>query len=91
MSCMSPERRAEIQARIVKKKTQLTKLEAAMDEITEIESYKFDSGEANQQTKYRKIENIQKAIDRLEAQIDFLNRKLSGKSNANMNLRRKNF
>lgn len=80
----------QINERITKKQTQLAAADLALDAaITEIESYKFDSGEGNQTTKYRKIEELQNLINSLEKQIESLQRRLSGTGIVNINLRRK--
>lgn len=80
----------QINERITKKQTQLAAADLALDAaITEIESYKFDSGEGNHSTKYRKIEELQKLINQLEKQIESLQRRLAGTGIVNINLRRK--
>jgi uncharacterized coiled-coil DUF342 family protein len=92
MSCLSSSRRATLIARIEKKEAQLASLETAYDAlIHEIDEYKFNSGEGNQQVKYKSLKQISDEITRLEAEIDSLWRKLNGRGIVNMNLRRKNY
>lgn len=55
----------------------------------DVESYKFESGEGSQQTKYRPLSELDKSLTRLNAQLDRLYRISDGKGLVVMNLRRK--
>ncbi len=89
MSCLPQSKIAEIQAQLQKKQAQLALAEVAYERaLSEIESYKFDAGEGSQQVKRRKIAELANQIDRLEAQINGLERKLAGGGLINVNLRR---
>ena len=91
MSNLTATRKAEITARINTKKGQLAKAEAAFDAVLNepIESYNFNSGEGSQAAKNRKLSDLQDTIDRLENQIDCLERKLRGGGVVNITVRRK--
>ena len=93
MSCLTSARRAELRARLVIKEAQLVKLNQAYEDAIDtggISSYRFDvgDGDGEQQTKYRSLEEISKVISSLEADIDRINRQLTGRGLSNMNLRR---
>jgi chromosome segregation ATPase len=84
-------RRAEIQAQIDTKTAQLTAANTTLESLLSesVESYKFDSGEGSQQAKRRKIDDLMALIQSLEAQIDWLRRKLqSGGGPRAINVRR---
>lgn len=90
MSCLTATTRASIQARITTLQTRLTTADEAYDAaLTEIEEYRFDSGVGSQRVRYRKLGELQKAIDSIEARINSLARRLTGKGISNMSLRRK--
>ena len=90
MSCLTAGKIAEIQAQIVKLKAQLTVAQTALTSaLVEIEEYRFDSGVGSQRVRYRDPNKIQKTISHLEAQIDNLERRLTGKGISALNLRRK--
>ena len=91
MPCISAERKARLTAQLIRKETQLDNLYTAMGEFDGVASYKFDSGEGLQQTKYRTIGEIQDIIDRIEAQIDRIQRILYGTGLVNITLRRKRY
>jgi hypothetical protein len=57
----------------------------------DILSYRFDSAEAAQQAKMKKLKDVQDQIDIIEANIDQICRKLSGTGIVNNNLRRKRY
>jgi hypothetical protein len=85
--------RATLIAEKTKVEAQLVKLYAAYDEAldnVEVESYKFDSSEGSQQTKRRDPLKIQELIDKLEAKLGRIERKLCpGGGLVSMNMRRK--
>jgi len=90
MSCLTTVQIAEIQAKIAKRKEQLTKAEDAHEAaLTEIEEYRFDSGVGSQRVRYRDLDKLRKAITHIEASIDWLERRLTGKGISSLNLRRK--
>lgn len=92
MSYLDPSRQAQIRSRIATKEAQLASLNDAFSEAVknaEIQSYKFDSGEGEQAATRRKPEDILKAIRLLEAEVDRLYGRLSGKGVVNMSLRRR--
>lgn len=92
MAFFTASRKAAIEAKITKKEAQLLKLETAYDEAsTQIAEYRFDSGEGSQRTEYRGLGEISKEMERLEKEIDALQRKLLGIGVVNMNLRRKQY
>lgn len=94
MSCLSSTRRAELIAQLNKKLAQLENLNAAYDDMIEsgsIKSYRFDSGEGSQRVEYRSLDDVQKSISHLEAQIERLRTKLRGGGLSNLNLRRKQY
>lgn len=90
MSCLTTARKTQLQTRLTAKEAQLTAAYTAFDELTaqSIESYSFDSGEGKQSTKRRQLGSMQKAIDILEAQIDWIQGKLNNTGIMNLNLRR---
>lgn len=91
MPCLTAQERQEIQIKIDKKQTIVDNLYTAMENFDGVEQYKFSSGEAMQQTKYRSLKDIQDQITTLEAQIERLKRKLHGTGLMNVNLRRKGY
>ena len=89
MSCLSSTRRAELIARLVKKRAQLVLVEEALDAaIGGPEAYKFDTNEGSQWLKDRTLKELNDLSDTLEAQIDWITRRLNGTGIVNMNLRR---
>lgn len=92
MSCLPKGRIARIQANIASLAAQKTAIEEAfLNNLSELESYNFDSGEARQATKNRSFEEMQKAIDFCDRRIEWYYGKLNGTSVVKMNLRRKDF
>jgi len=93
MACLGTTTRNKIKAKIARLKSQLESLENTLDEAFEkgIESYSFDSGEGKQSTKYRSLEDLQKSRDKIEAELDYLYRRLNGGNIVNMNLRRRRY
>lgn len=94
MACPSSSLRARYLARLQSIETKLEYLDEAYDaavQNSEVEEYRFNSGEGSQQTKRRKPEEIRKEIEALEASYDRYYRKLTGGGLTNLNLRRKRF
>lgn len=90
MSCLTAATIASLQDRITTLQTRLAIADLAYDAaLTEIEEYRFDSGVGSQRVRYRKLEELQKAIDSIDARINSLQRRLTGKGISNMSLRRK--
>ena len=92
MSCLSSRIRARIQASIVKLEAQLVLANAAYDLAlgsADVQAYEFDSKEGRQETTLRSPSVIAKEIDRIEAKLDRLYRRLEGGGIVNMNLRRR--
>ncbi len=90
MSCLTAGTIASIQARITTLQARLVIADTAYDAaLIEIEEYRFDSGVGSQRVRYRKLGELQKAIDSIEARINSLQRRLLGKGISNMSLRRK--
>jgi len=84
--------RDAIRAEIVAKEAQLALANAALSAaLTEIASYRLDTGEGSQQTKYRGLEELQMAVDALESNIRSLYRRLNGTGIMNLNVRRKQY
>lgn len=91
MSCLSTTRRAELEAERDTLIAQLTVLNTAITSAMttgHIQSYSLDTGEGKQTTKYRSIDEMFKARDLIQSQIDTINRKLRGTGLVNINLRR---
>ena len=90
MSCLTAATIASLQDRITTLQTRLAIADLAYDAaLTEIEEYRFDSGVGSQRVRYRKLEELQKAIDSIDSRINSLQRRLTGKGISNMSLRRK--
>jgi hypothetical protein len=91
MSCLTSERKAELQTRLEKKQAQLDALNDAIDKgVLYIESAALDTGEGSQRMKYRSAEDLYKAAEFLEQQIDRLNHLINGTGLVTGKLRRKN-
>lgn len=82
-------------AQITLKQTQLTEanavLSAALELGGETQSYTFNSGEGQQSATKRPLNEIYDIIERLEAEIARIYRKLNGTGLVNLNLRRNRF
>jgi len=91
MSCINSTTRTRLLARLTKREASLVLAEASYDELlaNNVESYRFDSTEGEQQTKRRKLQDIKDQVDSLQAEIDNIRRRLDGKGIVNMNLRRR--
>ena len=81
-------RKTRLQDRITKKETYLASLYSLQENFDSVESYRFDSGEGSQQTKFRSLSEVTREIQKLETQIDRLYRELQGHNIVNVNLRR---
>jgi len=82
--------KAEIEARIARKKVQLELANDTLDELLSeaVISYKLDTGEGAQQEKQRKIEDLRNAIKWLEEDIAKLESKLNRSAVITQRLRR---
>ena len=59
--------------------------------LIELEGYTFDSGEARQTVRYRKIEALERASAAIETRITWVNQKINGGGLVNLNLRRRGY
>jgi hypothetical protein len=84
-------RKAQLQARLVKKQAQLDAANDAYDALiaNNVEDYKFDSNEGSQRAKRRRLEELTKLISTLESEIEALQNRLCGIGVITMNVRRK--
>lgn len=92
MSYLNPAFRESLIERLSIKQEQLAELnQQYLDAVANpIEEYRFNSGEGgNQWAKRRSLEQIQKAISKLEGEIDNINRRLRGGGVTNIVLRRR--
>jgi hypothetical protein len=78
-------------AQLEKYQNALDLLWASYDEliVDNIQQYEFDSNEGRQEARTRRLEEVQKQIDRVSARIDSLCGRLSGTGLVAMKLRRK--
>lgn len=83
--------RARLEARLAAKEARLEALYAAETPLDGVKEYRFDPGDASQRTEYFTPKQLGDEIDRLERQIDALNRRLNGTGVVNHVLRRKRF
>ena len=89
MVCLSTAELAKINARISSYETLLTAADAAvLAAQTDIESYRFDSGEGSQQAKRRKLKDILNNIESIESILRRLYQRKNGSGVFNLNLRR---
>ena len=88
-----------IETRKIRLQAQLVKVQAALislyDQLTEqsassVQSYQFDSGDGSQRTTRRKLDEIQKQIEILEATEEHLMNELYNMGLTSIQLRRKN-
>jgi hypothetical protein len=91
MTVLSAAKRQEL---LAKKATLEDLLEEAYDSYSasissQNKSYKFDSGEGMQSAVLRDLKEQRESIEWLEARIDYITRRLEGKLNVNLNVRRK--
>ncbi len=91
MSINDPTYKADLEARLLAKRAQLTATQAAILELIpqNIEEYKLDSSEMEQRVRRRKVSELQKLQESLESEIDSIYRRLNGGGLVTMNLRRK--
>lgn len=93
MGCLSSAERAAIQAQIDKIDELIVAGEEALLsalENSEIERYRFDSGDGSQRADRRDPRQINELIDNLNARRNRLVRKLNGTLNVTMVFRRRN-
>jgi hypothetical protein len=94
MGCLPPSQVAAIKAAIAKLDALIdaayTAYTAALTN-SEIETYRFDSGEGSQRADRRAPAEIREEIENLEAARNRLARKLAGTSNTTINWRRRNY
>lgn len=90
MACLSSSRRAQLNARLTQKNTQLTAANALYEQLLAdpTASYRFDSGEGMQQTASKKLAEVSKQISKLETEVDRIQRQLGGGGIVNLNMRR---
>lgn len=91
MAILTDSRREFYTKKIEKLEARLLIAENAMDGLLSaegVESFKFDSGEANAWAKYYTPEKLQELIDQTEARISWYQNKLNRKGIVSMNLRR---
>lgn len=91
MSVINSDLKALLEARLVAKTARLAKLYAAEDAGDGIKEYRLDTGVGNQRTEYFTPKEMGDEIDRLERQIDSINRKLRGQGIINIVLRRRGY
>lgn len=85
------DRKARLQAQLVKVQAQLSALYDSMTEnAAQNKSYKFDSGEGSQSVTRRDLKEILDSIARLEATESHIINELNNMGLVNVNLRRKN-
>ena len=93
MSCLNPNKRERLQARIDQKETQLAIANTTYQKLLaeDIEEYRFDSNEGAQRARQVKLSEMRNAIEALEAEIDLLYRRLDCGGVTTMSLRRKQY
>ncbi len=91
MPILSTTKRTRIRVSIAKKEASLAIAQDTLDEIlaNQAQEYRFDSNEGSQRMEYKKISDLERLIEKLEAQIDWLYRKLEGGNVVELNMRRK--
>jgi endonuclease IV len=82
--------RANLLARKAKLETQISNLNDTFDSLSQqqIREYNFNSGEGSQQAKRRSLKDIQDALDRAQAELDAICRRLAGKGLTSIRSRR---
>lgn len=89
---LSTTRQAALEDRLTQLESSLSKAYAAYDAALDTEgvsAFKFDSGEASQSANYHSLQSIEQSISFLESRIDYTARKLNGRANVILALRRK--
>ena len=92
MACLSAAKVAAIQTEIADLDALIALARTAYASSltnSEIETYRFDSGDGSQRADRRSPATIRKEIEALQSQRGRLYRILNGTSNVNMNLRRR--
>jgi multidrug resistance efflux pump len=90
MACITQSTRTRLEARLAVKEAQLAEADTAYSAaLTEVKEYRLNTGEGTQQMEYRDLKGLEDTITRLEAQIEAIYRRLSGKGLVNFTLRRK--
>lgn len=92
MGCLTTTQVNVIKAKIAVIDTQIAAFESSyLDSAgnSEIEEYRFNSGEGNQTAIRRSPSELRKEIEALETRRGRLQRLLDGTSNVNLNLRRR--
>lgn len=89
-----PDRRARIVRRIKTLETQLDEIDTAISQgLSEgkgyVAGYNFSDGHGTQQVTYRRISDLHRLQEELEAQLDRLHRKLDGTGLKSITMRRK--
>ena len=62
--------------------------QAYEDALNEIDSYTLDTGEARQSVAFKKLDQLEKTIQRLEARVSNINQKINGGGLIRLTLRR---
>lgn len=88
MACLTNVEKQKLRDDIAALDLQIAALNEAIKNSSGIESYKFDSGEGSQTTKYRSLTEMIDTRDCLNAERNRLCNILGGKGLANMRLRR---
>lgn len=94
MGCLTATQRATIEAQIVKIDALIAAGEDALLEAignSEVEEYRFDSGDGSQRTRRRNPNQINQLIDDLTARRNRLQRKLDGTMNVTLAFRRRGY
>lgn len=90
MSCLSATVKAEKEAQVTKLTARLTKLEGALDAAADagLESFRFDSGEGSQSSKFIKITDAAELINFYQSRVNRLNAELRGTGVVSAGMRR---
>ncbi len=91
MPLLAPWRKTQLQIRRDKLEKQIAALDVAIDQGVDrghISNYEFDSGEGKHKTTYRNLNEVIKARDLMEAQLQRIYSQLSCRAVVNLNLRR---
>jgi Spy/CpxP family protein refolding chaperone len=88
MACLTTAEKQQLRDDIADLNEQIAAINAALKDSAGIESYKLDTGEGSQSTKYRSMKDMLDAKERLVAERNRLQNILRGTGLANMRLRR---